>query len=123
MIREVELVREHLGKETATRKEIVEAANELGIKHGTVLRKSEKIGHGIYRLESVAAVNKPTGEKVVKFRQPKPEPEITKGHTPEKDPCFVPFGDFPIVDTVVASERFMPLVITGDSGNGKTKMV
>ena len=123
MNREVELVREHLGKETATRKEIVEAANELGIKHGTVLRKSEKIGHGIYRLESVAAVNKPAGEKVVKFRQPKPESEITKGHTPEKDPCFVPFGDFSIVDAVVASERFMPLVITGDSGNGKTKMV
>lgn len=121
MSREIELVREHLNSDVATRKEIVVAAKELGIKHGPVLRNAEKISHGVYKLENVLKKNPPPTEKVVNFR-PKQE-EISKGYVPEKDPCFVAFGDFSVVDAVIASKRFMPVVITGDSGNGKTKMV
>jgi len=121
MSREIELVREHLNNDVATRKEIVVAAKELGIKHGPVLRKAEKISHGVYKLETVLKKTPPVKEKVVNFR-PKQE-EVSKGYIPEKDPCFVAFGDFGVVDAVIASKRFMPVVITGDSGNGKTKMV
>jgi ATP-dependent Lon protease len=121
MSREIELIREHLNNDVATRKEIVTAALELGIKHGPVLRKAEKISHGVYKLETALKKTPIIKEKVVNFR-PKQE-EVNKGYVPEKDPCFVAFGDFSVVDSVIASKRFMPVVITGDSGNGKTKMV
>lgn len=39
---------------------------------------------------------------------------------PEKSPAFVPFGDFDVVRTIVASKLFHPVFITGLSGNGKT---
>ena len=122
MIREIEQIREYLGKELVTRKQIVDAAKELGIKHGPVLRKSTKISHGIYNLGvKTNTLVTPISDKVVPFKQS--EPIIEKGYVPEKDVCFIPFGDFSIVDAVVSSKRFMPVVITGDSGNGKTKMV
>ena len=121
MSREIELIREHLNNDVATRKEIVTAALELGIKHGPVLRKAEKISHGVYKLETALKKTPIIKEKVVNFRSK--QEEVSKGYVPEKDPCFVPFGDFSVVDAVIASKRFMPVVITGDSGNGKTKMV
>lgn len=120
MTREVEMVREYLNKDTATRKEIINAAEHLEIKHSVVIRNSEKISHGVYKLE-VATKQKPHVEKVVQFKQQ--NSTESKGYVPKKDPCFVPFGDFSVIDAVIASKRFMPLVITGDSGNGKTKMV
>jgi hypothetical protein len=39
---------------------------------------------------------------------------------PDKDPAFVPFGDFDLIRTVVESDQFLPVFITGLSGNGKT---
>ena len=39
MSREIELVREHLNNDVATRKEIVVAAKELGISERTLYRK------------------------------------------------------------------------------------
>jgi MoxR-like ATPase len=42
---------------------------------------------------------------------------------PEKDPNFVPFGNFTDVKKIVKSALFYPVFITGLSGNGKTQMV
>lgn len=42
---------------------------------------------------------------------------------PKRAPEFVPFGDFDMVRTVVASRKFFPVFITGLSGNGKTFQV
>jgi hypothetical protein len=39
---------------------------------------------------------------------------------PDKNPTFVPFGDFDMIRSVVASSKFFPVFITGPSGNGKT---
>lgn len=39
---------------------------------------------------------------------------------PEKSSAFVPFGDFDAVKRVIASKVFLPVFITGHSGNGKT---
>jgi len=55
--------------------------------------------------------------------------EMTKGMTttvsniPDKDPLFVPFGNFPDVETIFRSEMFYPIYVTGLSGNGKTFMI
>ena len=42
---------------------------------------------------------------------------------PMKDSSFVPFGNFVDVKTIIQSEIFYPMFITGLSGNGKTMMV
>jgi MoxR-like ATPase len=39
---------------------------------------------------------------------------------PKKDPIFVPFGNYTDVKSIVKSNRFYPIFITGLSGNGKT---
>ena len=55
--------------------------------------------------------------------------EMTKGTTsvvtniPDKDPLFVPFGNFPDVETIFKSGMFYPIYVTGLSGNGKTLMI
>lgn len=38
-------------------------------------------------------------------------------------PEFVPFGDYSVVERIVASNQFMPVYITGESGIGKTLFV
>ena len=42
---------------------------------------------------------------------------------PEKDPSFVPFGNFSDLKKIVKSKIFYPAFITGLSGNGKTLSV
>jgi len=55
--------------------------------------------------------------------------EMTKGLTstveniPAKDNLFVPFGNFSDVHSILKSEMFYPIFVTGLSGNGKTFMV
>jgi cobaltochelatase CobS len=39
---------------------------------------------------------------------------------PEKNKAYVPFGDYEMVRTIVASKKFFPVFIAGLSGNGKT---
>jgi len=59
-----------------------------------------------------------------------PVVEMTKGlnghaqtHVPEKDDLFVPFGSFPDMVSILKSEMFYPVFVTGLSGNGKTFMI
>lgn len=42
---------------------------------------------------------------------------------PTRSTVFVPFGDYDLVENVIASRTFHPLFITGLSGNGKTFQV
>ena len=55
--------------------------------------------------------------------------EMTKGSTstvtniPNKDPLFVPFGNFTDVVSIFKSRMFYPIYVTGLSGNGKTFMI
>ena len=56
-------------------------------------------------------------ESVVAYHNP-PENLI-----PEKDPLYVPFGNFNDVYTIIKSGKYYSVFITGLSGNGKTFMV
>jgi hypothetical protein len=47
----------------------------------------------------------------------------TAAYVPEKDPNFVPFGEFKQIDTIIKSRRFYPIFVTGPTGNGKSTMV
>lgn len=42
---------------------------------------------------------------------------------PVRDPLFVPFGDFRLILNFFKSKVFFPIYVSGESGNGKTKMV
>jgi hypothetical protein len=48
---------------------------------------------------------------------------IGQTHVPEKDPLFVPFGSFTDMVSILKSEMFYPVFVTGLSGNGKTLMI
>lgn len=45
------------------------------------------------------------------------------GTIPARDPNYVPFGFYEDVKSIIQSEKFYPVYITGLSGNGKTLMV
>ena len=48
---------------------------------------------------------------------------IGQSHIPAKDPLFVPFGSFTDMVSILKSEMFYPVFVTGLSGNGKTTMI
>jgi len=59
-----------------------------------------------------------------------PVMEMTKGangvgqtHVPDQDNLFVPFGSFTDMVSILKSEMFYPIFVTGLSGNGKTTMI
>ena len=56
-------------------------------------------------------------ESVVAYHNP------TENLVPDKDPLYVPFGNFNDVYSIIKSGRYYPAFITGLSGNGKTFMV
>ena len=58
-----------------------------------------------------------TEEAVVAYHNP------TENLVPEKDPLYVPFGNYNDVYSIIKSGRYYPAFITGLSGNGKTFMV
>ena len=48
---------------------------------------------------------------------------VGQSHIPAKDPLFVPFGSFTDMVSILKSEMFYPVFVTGLSGNGKTTMI
>jgi hypothetical protein len=75
--------------------------------------------------DPITITTKPTAAAVVA-----PVVEMAKGangigqtHVPEKDPLFVPFGSFTDMVSILKSEMFYPVFVTGLSGNGKTLMI
>jgi len=118
----IEAVSQHIDKEFATRKEVKEACAELGLSHVKILGQLEKVKRGVYRMTTLVKTETPVENKVVELR-PKNSPATLNTYVPPKDPCFVPFGEFSTLDKIIASRKFMPVLITGESGNGKSAMV
>ena len=56
-------------------------------------------------------------ESVVAYHNP------TENLVPDKDPLYVPFGNYNDVYSIIKSGMYYPAFITGLSGNGKTFMV
>ena len=78
--------------------------------------------------DAITVTNKPT-EPVKVPVVPTTTVEMTKGTAlgvsavPGKDPMFVPFGNFSDVESIIKSNMFYPVFVTGLSGNGKTFMI
>ena len=108
----------------------VEKKHKVSFPQWLVSNKDLKLKKGLFKMPSGSDtdVEKPnTMEKVVK---PTTEKEaayivstLTDNVVPNKDKNFVSFGNYPDVKSIIKSNRFYPVFITGLSGNGKTLAV
>ena len=108
----------------------VEKKHKVAFPQWLVADKNLKIKKGLFRMPSGSDtdVSKPNEmEKVVKPTTKKEAAYIVSSLTgnvvPDKDKCFVSFGNYPDVKSIIKSNRFYPVFLTGLSGNGKTLSV
>lgn len=109
--------------------------------------EDRKVSHGKYSVAQISAVGKiPTNKPFPKFQAPKKDETPTSATVssirgeviaqmpasiqadvsctvPEKDPTYVPFGNYSDVETIIRTKVFFPVYITGMSGNGKTMSI
>jgi hypothetical protein len=120
---------------------VKQAAEALGTKPlWTLTKKAQKIEYGVYSLaEHLDLAVTPTVTKAAKpvpaaketpvmetvkteFKQAVSRVAIS-GAVPVVDPNYVPFGNYKDLETIVKSQKFFPVLITGHSGNGKSSSV
>ena len=136
-----ELISDDLGRDF-TKDELQTIADTVGLKfpHWITRVPTYKVGRGLFRVpvdgkaSSSVSVVKPVAPAPVKpptpaVAVPAPVVEMTKGangvvkHVPSKDDLFVPFGSYSDVVSILKSDMFYPIFVTGLSGNGKTFMI
>jgi len=89
-----------------------------------VCTSENRVGFGEYAFTPVTPTTQPNPATTVTMVSALAvEPPTTKIAPPLKDPTFVPFGYFKDVVSILKSELFFPVYISGLSGNGKTFMV
>ena len=126
------------GKSTLTVDELKKANKKFGCKYAPqwlIKNKDYKVGKSLFKLpaegddpDQVYLESKPNKEDE-KLLTPVSETKkeaayivssLTGNIVPKKDPIFVSFGNYPDIKSIVKSNRFYPVFITGLSGNGKT---
>lgn len=116
------------GKQTITRKEVLKIANELGLSNPQWYTKSEeyRIEPGVYRVPSVDTVQNIVPMKKVESVNVISTVQTmldTQSLVPQVYENYVPFGHFNDLVSILGSEMYYPIFITGHSGNGKTMSV
>jgi hypothetical protein len=96
------------GKTEFSRPEIMELAKQYDVNPQPFLNDaSNRARHGVYTINLAKTVTPATISDII----------------PKVDETFVPFGFFRDLSTIISSNNFYPVFITGMSGNGKTTMV
>ena len=122
------------GKTTLTVAELKKANSKFGCKYAPqwlIKNKDYKVGKSLFKLpvEGDVAKNETPNKEAEKILTPVSETKkeaayivssLTGNIVPKKDPIFVSFGNYPDIKSIVKSNRFYPVFITGLSGNGKT---
>ena len=122
------------GKTTLTVAELKKANSKFGCKYAPqwlIKNKDYKVGKSLFKLPVEGDVvknetpNKEAEEILTPVSETKKEAayivsSLTGNIVPKKDPIFVSFGNYPDIKSIVKSNRFYPVFITGLSGNGKT---
>ena len=121
------------GKTTLSVAELKKANSKFGCKYAPqwlIKNKDYKVGKSLFKLpvEGDVVVNETPNKETEKILTPvetKKEAayivsSLTGNIVPKKDPIFVSFGNYPDIKSIVKSNRFYPVFITGLSGNGKT---
>ena len=132
----VDHAKKMFGKTTLSVAELKKANSKFGCKYAPqwlIKNKDYKVGKSLFKLPvegdvSVNTESKPNKE-AEKILTPVSETKkeaayivssLTGNIVPKKDPIFVSFGNYPDIKSIVKSNRFYPVFITGLSGNGKT---
>ena len=92
------------------------AARHFGLQYETISKrlKEFKVKRGVWQLTVAERLEKT-------FKAQSAQPAVTtRNLVPQKEPNFIPFGNFADVKKIIASKLFYPTFITGMSGNGKT---
>ena len=129
----VDHAKKMFGKTTLTVAELKKANSKFGCKYAPqwlIKNKDYKVGKSLFKLpvEGDVVVNETPNKEAEKILTPvetKKEAayivsSLTGNIVPKKDPIFVSFGNYPDIKSIVKSNRFYPVFITGLSGNGKT---
>ena len=129
----VDHAKKMFGKTTLTVAELKKANSKFGCKYAPqwlIKNKDYKVGKSLFKLpvEGDVAKNETPNKEAEKILTPvetKKEAayivsSLTGNIVPKKDPIFVSFGNYPDIKSIVKSNRFYPVFITGLSGNGKT---
>ena len=123
---------EKFGTNELTVSQLKEANKKFGCKYAPqwLIKNSDyKIGKSLFKLPTendVVDSNKDSGEsEKVLPTETKNEAafvvsSLVGNIVPKKDPVFVSFGNYPDLKSIVKSNMFYPVFITGLSGNGKT---
>ena len=134
----VKVAYETFNKDVLTRNELVKVANKMGMKYAPswlVKDQAYRSGNGKYKLPLDGDVK--ISKKSVVTKSEKSEPvvneikkeaayivsSLTGDIVPKKDKVFVPFGNYTDLKSIIKSNKFYPIFITGLSGNGKTMSV
>ena len=128
---------------TLTRQQVKDVAAKHGVTLPRWLLNDEqyRASRGVYMLPSADQASAPAPAAPAPVAAPAPAApapvvemaqsdatvsvmsSIAGQTVPSKIPNYVPFGHFDDVRTVLASNRFYPMFVTGLSGNGKTTMI
>ena len=127
---------EKFGKSQLSVDELKQANKKFGCKYAPqwlIKNKDYKVGKSLFKLpvdgeaKSVKVKEADTdNEKILTpVNETKKEAayvvsSLTGNIVPKKDPVFVSFGNYPDLKSIIKSNRFYPVFITGLSGNGKT---
>ena len=125
------------GKTTLSVAELKKANSKFGCKYAPqwlIKNKDYKVGKSLFKLpvngeSQSVAVKKTANTESEKILAPANETKKEAAYVvsslvgdivPKKDPVFVSFGNYPDLKSIIKSNRFYPVFITGLSGNGKT---
>jgi len=127
---------EMFGKSELTVDELKKANAKFGCKYAPqwlIKNKDYKVGKSLFKLpvdgEAKSVKVKTADTDNEKILAPANETKkeaayvvssLTGNIVPKKDPIFVSFGNYPDLKSIIKSNRFYPVFITGLSGNGKT---
>ena len=121
----VDFLSEKFGLDVTT-PDLLVAADKFNMSYATVKKrlKQYKTGIGKWNLTIAEKLEKnfqnKTANKTTLVDSFDPAYLAAKDLVPDKDPNYVPFGNFTDLKKIIKSKVFYPTLITGLSGNGKT---
>ena len=121
----VDFLSEKFGLDVTT-PDLLVAADKFNMSYATVKKrlKQYKTGIGKWNLTIAEKLEKnfqnKTANKTTLVDSFDPAYLVAKDLVPDKDPNYVPFGNFTDLKKIIKSKVFYPTFITGLSGNGKT---
>ena len=108
--------------EVVTSDQVKGAAEHFGVKVQSVTKRINKLPQ--FTKVTRGTWNLSVAEKLERVYEGLPAiPAVEQNLIPDKDPNYVPFGNFSDVKKIIQSGMFYPTFITGLSGNGKTLSV